>query len=86
MGQNEIVCGSEICLAMLDEFSCVRIRLLVVRHSGANRLPRWKGDTGRVGGTGTLDELGDPVNPTLGGEGRAGSLDAQPGALEFGPG
>ena len=45
-----------------------------------------EGDTGRVGGAGTLDDLGDPVNPTLGGEGRAGSLDAQPGALEFGPG
>ncbi len=41
---------------------------------------------GRVGGTGTLAELCGPVDPTLGGEGRAGSLDARPGALEFGPG
>jgi hypothetical protein len=37
-----------------------------------------EGDTGRVGGTGTLDELCGPVDPTLGGEGRAGTLDARP--------
>ena len=44
--QNKIVCGSEICLATLDEFSGVRIRLVVVRHSGANRLPRGRGTRG----------------------------------------
>ena len=86
VGKNKSVCGSEICLATLDECSCVRLRLVGVRHSGANRLPRGKRTRGRGGGTGTLDDLGDPVNPTPGGKGRAGSLDAQPGALEFGPG
>ncbi len=30
----------------------------------------------------TLDDLGDPVNPTLGSEGRADNLDARPGALD----
>ncbi len=46
MCQNEVVCGREICLATLDEFSCVRIWIMVDRHSRANRLTRGKGTRG----------------------------------------
>jgi hypothetical protein len=44
--QNEFVCGRQERLTTLNEFSCVRVWIMIDRHSGANRLARGRGARG----------------------------------------
>ncbi len=75
---NEEVCGSKECVATLIVFSCGCFNGHPIRDAAAGRGE----DTGRDGGAKTLEELGDPVKPRLGGGGRTDDLDARPGWVD----